>query len=70
MAEFNSGLPSNRQIQAFIKGQNLVEIKLIFGETISGKIRWQDSDGLGLVTAEDKLSLVRLSAIAMITPMD
>jgi host factor-I protein len=42
MAEFDTGTPSVRQIQGFIKDGNEVEIKLLTQDTLLGQLRWQD----------------------------
>lgn len=42
MAEFDTGLPSVRQIQGFIKEGKEVEIKLLTQDVLSGYLRWQD----------------------------
>jgi host factor-I protein len=40
--EFDTSLPSIRQLQELIKQSNNVEIKLLTGDTLAGKILWQD----------------------------
>jgi host factor-I protein len=44
MTNFNVGLPSIRQLQTFIKEKQELEIKLITGDTFTGKILWQDEN--------------------------
>jgi host factor-I protein len=68
MSDFNSGLPSVRQIQTLIKNQTAVEIKLLTGDALQGKIRWQDPDCLGLTDTSDQSTIIRIPAIAYITP--
>jgi len=68
MSKFDSGLPSVRQVQNLIKAQTPVEIKLLTGESLLGKIRWQDTDGLGLIDDSERSTIVRLPAIAYIAP--
>ncbi|QHV00130.1 RNA-binding protein hfq [Synechocystis sp. B12] len=68
MSKFDSGLPSVRQVQLLIKDQTPVEIKLLTGDSLFGTIRWQDTDGLGLVDDSERSTIVRLAAIAYITP--
>ena len=68
MSDFNSGLPSVRQVQTLIKEQTAVEIKLLTGDSLQGKIRWQDPDCLGLTDASDHATIIRIPAIAYITP--
>ncbi|MGA1621261.1 MAG: Hfq-related RNA-binding protein [Synechocystis sp.] len=68
MSEFNSGLPSVRQVQNLIKNQTTVEIKLLTGDSFQGKIRWQDPYCFGLMDDSDQATIIRIQAIAYITP--
>ncbi|MFN9175282.1 MAG: Hfq-related RNA-binding protein [Synechocystis sp.] len=68
MSDFNSGLPSVRQVQNLIKDQTAVEVKLLTGDALQGKIRWQDPQCLGLTDASDTATIIRLQAIAYISP--
>ncbi|MFM1842268.1 MAG: hypothetical protein RLZZ490_1004 [Cyanobacteriota bacterium] len=68
MSDFNSGLPSVRQVQTLIKNQTAVEIKLLTGDSLQGKIRWQDPYCFGLTDASDHATIIRIQAIAYITP--
>ena len=68
MSDFNSGLPSVRQVQNLIKDQTAVEVKLLTGDALEGKIRWQDSQCLGLTDASDHATIIRIQAIAYISP--
>lgn len=63
MAEFNIGLPSIRQIQNFIKDQKEVEFKLITGDTLVGKIMWQDENCLCLADRYQQPMLIWLQGI-------
>ncbi|PSN10163.1 RNA-binding protein hfq [filamentous cyanobacterium CCT1] len=40
--EFAAGLPSVRQVQNVIRDKASVEVKLITGDVISGRVLWQD----------------------------
>jgi len=68
MSDFNSGLPSVRQVQTLIKDQTVVEIKLLTGDALQGKIRWQDPHCFGLTDASDRATIIRIQAIAYIAP--
>jgi host factor-I protein len=68
MSKFDSGLPSVRQVQNLIKNKTPVEIKLLTGESLMGIIRWQDTDGLGLIDESERSTIIRLPAIAYIVP--
>lgn len=63
MTEFNPGLPSIRKIQNFIKDQKKVELKLITGDTLVGKIMWQDHNCLCLSDQYQQLTLIWLQGI-------
>lgn len=65
---FDSGLPSSRQIQNMIKEQKEVEIKLLSGEMIGGRLRWQDQFCLGLIDEGDRSTIIWRQAIAYLTP--
>ena len=67
MTEFNTGFPSIRQIQSFIKNKTLIEISVINSEkTISGTIQWQDQNCLSLVTQQKQQVLIWFQAIVYI----
>lgn len=52
MAEFETGQPGVRQIQTYIKDQQPVEVKLLTGDVMVGKVRWQDANCLYLYDVE------------------
>jgi host factor-I protein len=64
MAQFDTGLPSVRQIQGLIKDKREVQVKLITGELLAGKLLWQDSDCLCLAEREGRSTLVWRQAVA------
>ena len=68
MTEFNTGLPSVRQIQSLIKGQQAVEIKLITNDVLVGKIRWQDDRCFCLLNQAEASILVWWQAVVYIQP--
>lgn len=68
MSEFNSGLPSIRQVQTLIKDQTAVEVKLLTGDSLRGKLRWQDPNCVGLLNEAEHMTIIRLQAIAFIAP--
>lgn len=68
MAELETGLPSVRQIQNFIKDKKDVELKLITQELLVGKISWQDTDCLCLIDQYDQPTIVWRQAIAYLKP--
>lgn len=68
MAQFDTGLPSVRQIQSFIKDKQQVQVKLMSGELLSGKLLWQDSDCLCLDEGGGRSTLVWRQAVAYLKP--
>lgn len=68
MSQFNTGLPSVRQIQNFIKNKTFVEIGLITNQILDGKIVWQDSQCISLVDNNQEKTLIWITAIAYIKP--
>lgn len=40
--EFATGFPSVRQVQNLIRDKDPVEVKLLTGDVISGRVLWQD----------------------------
>ena len=68
MAEFDTGLPSIRQIQNLIKTQQNVEVKLITNDLLVGKIRWQDVQCLCLVDSSNQSTLIWRQSIVYLQP--
>ncbi len=48
--EFATGLPSVRQVQSLIRDKATVEVKLITGDLMSGRVIWQDPQCICLET--------------------
>lgn len=40
--EFATGFPSVRQLQTLIREKKTIEVKLLTGDLISGRVLWQD----------------------------
>ncbi|MEM9163628.1 MAG: RNA-binding protein hfq [Cyanobacteria bacterium P01_F01_bin.4] len=57
--EFDTGLPSFRQVQMLIRDKHPVEIKLMTGDVYSGSIRWQDQHAICLETEGQALTIMR-----------
>ncbi|MBW4691618.1 MAG: RNA-binding protein hfq [Lyngbya sp. HA4199-MV5] len=66
--ELETGSPSVRQIQNLIRETTEVELKLVTGDLLAGKIRWQDSDCLALVDQYDQNTIVWRQAIVYLKP--
>lgn len=68
MPEFNTGLPSVRQIQGFIKDKQEVELKLNTNDILMGKILWQDQNCICLVDSKDRPTIVWQQALVYLKP--
>ncbi len=68
MPTFNTGLPSVRQIQSFIKDKTSVEIGLLNNQTAEGRILWLDENCLCLLENREEKALIWIHAIAYIKP--
>ncbi|MEG3896743.1 MULTISPECIES: Hfq-related RNA-binding protein [unclassified Microcoleus] len=66
MSEFETGLPSVRLIQSYIKDKQQIELKLVTGDLLVGRIFWQDHSCICLLDASEKQILVSRQAIAYI----
>jgi host factor-I protein len=67
-SELETGLPSVRQIQSLIRDTQEVELKLVTGDLLAGKLRWQDQHCLCLVDQYDQPTLVWRQAIVYLKP--
>jgi host factor-I protein len=66
--ELETGLPSVRQIQNLIREETEVELKLVTGDLLAGKVRWQDTDCLAMVDQYDQSTIVWRQAIVYLKP--
>jgi host factor-I protein len=67
-AEFETGSPSVRQVQTLIKEGNEVEIKLVTGDLLAGKVRWQDTSCICLNDHYDQATIIWRQAIVYMKP--
>ncbi|MFM7192318.1 MAG: Hfq-related RNA-binding protein [Microcystaceae cyanobacterium] len=63
MSEFDTGLPSTRLVQSYIKNQQILEVRLSTNEVLIGKLRWQDPQCFCLVDASEQAILIWRQAI-------
>ena len=68
MTEFNTGYPSVRKIQTYIKDATATEIKLLTNDVLVGKLLWQDPQCICMADAADHQVIVPRQAIAYIKP--
>ncbi len=66
--EFDTALPSIRQVQTLIKAATIVELKLVTGDLLTGKIGWQDQNCLCLLDVNNDSTTVWRQAIAYLKP--
>lgn len=68
MSEFETGLPSIRQIQGLIKDRQQVELKLLTQDLVMGTLLWQDQNCVCLMTQDEQRMIIWRQAIAYIKP--
>lgn len=68
MTEFDTGLPSVKLVQNYIKDQQEIEIKLLTDDLIVGKIIWQDSQCICLKDHYEQSTMIWRQAVAFIKP--
>ena len=62
--EFDTSLPSIRQLQELIRQKTLVEWKLLNGDSLTGKLAWQDHNCICIVDGQDRQITIFKQAIA------
>ncbi|MDJ0796268.1 MAG: RNA chaperone Hfq [Calothrix sp. MO_167.B12] len=62
--EFDTALPSIRQVQNLIKDKNAVEMKLLTGDILTGTIVWQDPQCILLTQENGQKTTIWKQAIA------
>ena len=68
MTEFDTGLPSVKQVQTYIKNKQEIELKLITDDLIVGKIMWQDHQCICVVDHYDQPSLIWRQSLVFLKP--
>jgi host factor-I protein len=68
MSEFDTGLPSIRQVQEYVKDKKEVEIKLSTDDLMVGRIIWQDQNCLCLVDHYENPALIWRQALVYLKP--
>jgi host factor-I protein len=63
MSEFDTSLPSIRQVQTLIADTQEVELKLTTDDLLVGKILWQDVNCICLVDQYEQKTLIWRQAI-------
>ena len=68
MTEFDTGLPSVRQVQRYIKDQQKIVIQLSTKETIIGQVLWQDPQCICVSDQSEQSLLIWRQALIYIKP--
>ncbi|WP_008312504.1 Hfq-related RNA-binding protein [Leptolyngbya sp. PCC 6406] len=63
--ELDTGLPSTKLMQGFLRDKQTLEIKLTTGDTFNGTLRWQDPDCV-CIEAEGQSVVLWRTAIAYV----
>lgn len=66
LTDFDTSLPSIRQVQNFIKDTASIELKLLTGDILTGKILWQDPQCLQIADSSGQKTTIWKQAIAYI----
>lgn len=64
--EFATGLPSVRQVQNVIRDKASVEVKLITGDVIVGRVLWQDPQCICIETDDQSKHQIWKQAIGFL----
>lgn len=67
-SDFDTALPSIVQVQTLIKQAITVELKLLTGDLLTGKISWQDQNCLCIIDQSNNPITVWQHAIAYVKP--
>ncbi|MFK8182071.1 MAG: RNA-binding protein hfq [Phormidesmis sp.] len=64
--EFDTGLPSIRQVQTLIRDQQTVEVKVTTGDTLAGALVWQDVNAICVKGSDGQNTILMRGAIAYV----
>ncbi|MFM5900664.1 MAG: Hfq-related RNA-binding protein [Dolichospermum sp.] len=67
--QFDTGLPSIRQVQNWIKEKITVEFRLMTGDLITGQVFWQDHNCISIFNANNEQITLWRQAIAYMKPL-
>ena len=65
-SDFDVASPSIKQVQTLIKDGKAVEVKLLSGDLLSGKLLWQDQTCMCLMDTSEQTVTIWRQAIAFI----
>ncbi|MBE9158958.1 RNA-binding protein hfq [Nodosilinea sp. LEGE 06152] len=64
--EFAAGFPSVRQVQNLIRDKTSIEVKLITGDVVSGRVLWQDPQCICVETEDQSKHQIWKQAIGFL----
>ena len=64
--QFDTGLPSIRQVQNLIREKTNVEVKLMTGDTLTGAVSWQDTNAICVKGEAGENTILMRGAIAYV----
>ncbi len=64
LTQFDTSLPSIKQVQRLIQEKTSIELKLITGDTIAGQLLWQDLECFCIMANDNQKTTVWKQAIA------
>ncbi|HIK04047.1 MAG TPA: RNA chaperone Hfq [Trichormus sp. M33_DOE_039] len=70
ITDFDTSLPSIRQVQTLIKNTGTVEFKLVTGDLLKGRILWQDPSCVCIMDENSQQITIWKSAIAYLKTGD
>ncbi len=70
ITEFDTSLPSVRQVQNLIQQAKTIQLKLLTDDILTGKVIWQDAQCVCLVDENNQQTTVWKQAIVYIKPKD
>ncbi|MBD0301472.1 MAG: RNA chaperone Hfq [Tolypothrix sp. T3-bin4] len=68
LTEFDTTLPSIRQVQNLIKQTTPVELKLLTSDVLTGRVLWQDPQCICIADENSQQTTIWKQAIAYIKP--
>jgi host factor-I protein len=63
--ELETGLPSTRLLQTYLREKRTLEVKLVTGDTVTGVLSWQDPHCI-CIDVDGQLCLIWRSALAFV----
>jgi host factor-I protein len=65
LGNLNTSLPSTRKMHSFIREKQEIQVKLLTGEVVTGRLLWLDEHCLMIESGDEKM-MVWVNAIAYI----